>query len=223
MLRRMELGTSVEASQYFDAYNTMLAFRASHQYPLVKATMGLRSVVASEGCSIEVSQRLKRVPTILDKLKRHPEMSLERMQDIGGCRAVLSSINEVERVQQRVVTNARRREPGREPRVRNYIAEPRESGYRGIHVIVRYDERSIEIQLRTQVMHAWAISVERLSGRLREDLKGGYGPAQVLALLETISEAMAIEEVGGTVGQDLLDRMEAQRQVSLKYLQGGSR
>ncbi len=213
----------MEANRYFDAYFVMIAFRAAHQYPLAKCTMGLRSAVAAEDCKIEVSQRLKRVPTILDKLKREPGMSLDRMQDVGGCRAVLASIDEVRRVQQRVVRNARRRNTERDPRVRDYITDPRESGYRGVHVIVPYDGRSIEIQLRTQVMHAWAISVERLSGRLREDLKSGYGPAEVLALLETISEAMAIEETGGTVAEDLLSLMEAQRQVALPYLQGGAR
>jgi hypothetical protein len=30
--------------------------------------MGLRSVVKTEQCQIEVTQRLKRVPTIVDKL-----------------------------------------------------------------------------------------------------------------------------------------------------------
>jgi len=48
--------------------------------------MGLRSVVGTEGCTVEVTQRLKRVPTIVDKLRREPTMQLASMQDIGGCR-----------------------------------------------------------------------------------------------------------------------------------------
>jgi len=46
---------------------------------------------------------------------------------------------------------------------RDYISDPRRSGYRGVHVIVGYDGRQIEVQLRTRVMHDWAIAVERLS------------------------------------------------------------
>ena len=72
-------------------------------------------------------------------------MQLANMQDIGGCRSVLRSIDEVRRVQRRLVRN-------RPPiRVTNYIDEPRDSGYRGVHVIVEYDGRAIEVQLRAGI------------------------------------------------------------------------
>ena len=139
------------------------------------------------------------------------------MQDVGGCRAVLSSIDEIRRVERRLKKN-------RPPvRVSDYIAEPRDSGYRGVHVIVEYDNRMIEVQLRTQVMHEWAITVERLSGRLGEDLKGGRGPQPVLDLLEAISEAMAIEEAGEVVGQVLSEEIRELRRIADPFLRGGSR
>lgn len=117
--------------------------------------MGLRSVVKTEQCEVEVSQRLKRIPTIIDKLVREPTMQLANMQDIGGCRAVLNSFDEVRRVQRRLSKN-------RPPlRVSDYIAEPRASGYRGVHVVVQYDGRPVEVQLRTQAMHEWAITKPR--------------------------------------------------------------
>jgi ppGpp synthetase/RelA/SpoT-type nucleotidyltranferase len=179
--------------------------------------MGLRSMVRSEQCDVEVSQRLKRVPTILDKLLREPTMQLANMQDLGGCRAVLNSIGEVRRVQRRLVRN-------RPPlRVSDYIAEPRASGYRGVHVVVEYDGRAVEVQLRTQVMHEWAITVERVGGRLGEDLKSGDGPRPVLDLLEGISEVMAVEEEGGVVGPDALDWLSSLRQSALPFLGGGPR
>lgn len=34
-------------------------------------------------------------------------------------------------------------------------------GYHAVHVIVGYDGRQIEAQLRTRVMHDWALAVER--------------------------------------------------------------
>jgi ppGpp synthetase/RelA/SpoT-type nucleotidyltranferase len=45
-----------------------------------------------------VAQRLKRMPTIIDKLKRYPAMQLTTMQDIGGLRAVLDKVVDVYRL-----------------------------------------------------------------------------------------------------------------------------
>lgn len=214
LLRKLDAETSIEQVNW--AFDVLLAFRAAHQYPLGKANMGLRSMVTSEGCEVEISQRLKRATTILDKLFREPTMQLANMQDIGGCRAVLNSIDEIRRVERRV---KKRRPP---VRLSGYISEPRSSGYRGVHLIVEYDNRMIELQLRTRVMHEWAIAVERLSGRFRVDFKSGSGPAEVLDLLEAISEAMAIEERGETVDELLLQRVSELRRRADPYLRGGS-
>ncbi len=206
------------------AINTLLRFRAAHQYPLGKATMGLRSVVRTELCSrVEVSQRLKRAPTIVDKLARESTLSLPRMQDIGGCRAVLRSLDELRRVESRLKKNR--------PPVgySDYIVTPRSSGYRGVHIVVRYEdlegiERRIEVQLRTLVMHEWAITVERLSGRIGSNLKGD-GEHTVQRLLAVIAQAMAHEEMGMTVDASLLSEMDELRSQAAPYLQmrGGPR
>lgn len=198
-----------------DAVSVLVDHRASFNVPLAKATMGLRSMVKTERCRVEVSQRLKRELTIVAKLARQPTMALSKMQDIAGCRAVLDSIDEVRRVQKRLSKN-------RNPiKVYDYISTPRPSGYRGVHLIIEYDGRLIEVQLRTRVMHDWAITVERLGGRIDEDLKSGQGPAEVLALLEAISEAMAIEETGGTVDTGLKERIDRLREQADPYLKGG--
>ena len=204
-----------------EALTVIRSYRAAHQYSLAKATMGLRSAVKTEDCRVEVSQRLKRLVTILDKVTREPTMALANMHDIGGCRAVVDSVDELRRVEHRIRKN-------RTPiRVADYISSPRTSGYRGVHVVVTYldrsgQDRAIEVQLRTRTMHEWAISVERLSGRLKEDLKSGSGPIELLDLLSAISEAMAIEEQGGVVSADLLERMRVLRVRAVPYLNGGA-
>lgn len=197
-----------------EAIEVILAFRAAHATPLVTANNGLRSMVRSEGCEVEVSQRLKRTRTILDKLVREPSLALARMQDIGGCRAVLNSIDEVRRVERRLCHN-------RPPlRVSDYIGSPRSSGYRGVHVIVKYGGRQIEVQLRTRVMHEWAFTVEKLAGRLSTHLKAdGTHPVQLL--MSAISRAMAIEETGGMVDADLLTEIATLRTDAEPYLAGG--
>lgn len=50
-----------------------------------------------------VAQRLKRTPSIIAKLKRFPDMQLDRMQDIGGIRAVVNSVDEVRRVHESLI------------------------------------------------------------------------------------------------------------------------
>lgn len=224
VLRRWLRKELVPPEKVEAAFAVVREFRASHQYPLLKANMGLRSAVQAERCGrLEVSQRLKRMDTILDKLLREPSMGLAEMQDIGGCRAVVDSTRELRRVERRLRKN--REVLGS----KDYIAHPKESGYRAVHVIVgyqgqRYTEDDwwamIEIQLRTTVMHEWAIAVERLSGRLREDLKGGRGPRQVLDWLEAVSEAMALEEGAVTVPETLQLRIKELRLAALPYIGG---
>ena len=212
-LRRAVRGEEVDPAVVFTAYEVLIAFRAAHARPLAAANMGLRSMVRTEGCRVEVSQRLKRVPTIFGKLVREPSLPLSSMQDIGGCRAVLSSIDEVRRVEARLRRN-------RPPvLVSDYIRHPRDSGYRGVHVVVLYGGRRIEVQLRSRVMHEWAIAVERLSGRMGQNLKGD-GRHAVQNLLRAISEAMAIEEADGLVEDALLTEMATLRLAAAPYLEG---
>ncbi|MHB8394924.1 MAG: RelA/SpoT domain-containing protein [Candidatus Dormibacteria bacterium] len=219
LVRKYLLGTaSAEGPARVErAIETILTFRAAHQYPLTKANMGLRSVLQSEQCRIEVSQRLKRVPTIFDKLRREPTMTLANMHDIGGCRAILDSSRDIRRVERRLKRNR--------PilRIADYIIEPRRSGYRALHIVVSYADhlgvdRAIEIQLRTQIMHDWAWTVERLGGRLGVDLKSGVGPKPVLEFLEAASEAMAIEESEQEVSPDMAAKVNLLREAALPYI-----
>lgn len=194
------------------ALAVLIAFRAAHAGPLRKANMGLRSMVKTAGAQVEVSQRLKRIPTIADKLVREPTMALGNMGDIGGCRAVLDSIDEVRRVEARLKKNR--------PPVdfHDYITHPKPSGYRAVHLVVVYDERRIEVQLRTKVMHEWAFTVERVSGRLEGDVKSGRGPVAVQDWFKAVSEAMALEETGQTVDETMLKRVWELRDQAEPYL-----
>lgn len=184
-------------------------FRRQHQYPLAKAAMGLRAFCDAAGVSAEVSQRLKRMPTTVHKLVRHPAMSVTTMHDLGGCRAVVDSLADVRRLEQRI-----RRQRGRRQRspvvVYDYIAQPRPSGYRGVHLIVAYSDRGgiprkIEVQLRTRRQHTWAAMVERTGDTLGVDLKGGAGSAEVREALATLADEMAAADERGTGGSETVD------------------
>jgi hypothetical protein len=64
---------------------------------------------------------------------------------------------------------------------------------------------------RTQVQHEWAITVERVGGRIGADLKSGHGPQEVLGFFEEASRAMAIEESGGTPSEALVSEVRRLR------------
>lgn len=187
-----------------DALDVLFTYRSLHSRPLVSANMGLRSMIATEGCQLDVTQRLKRLPTIIDKLVREPTLPLSKMQDIGGVRAILRSVDEIRRVEARL----RKRRPV--VRVNDYIANPRASGYRGVHVVVEYSDRSIEVQLRTQAMHDWALTVEQLSSRFGTNYKMD-GSSTIQLLMAAVSEAMALEEEGSSVSEELLATMRRLR------------
>jgi len=91
-----------------DAFTAMIAFRESFQVPLKKVVMGLRSMVCTEmglervGQNVPVAQRLKRREQIINKLGRLDSMQLWTMGDIGGCRAVLESREQVDGVLRRI-------------------------------------------------------------------------------------------------------------------------
>jgi len=177
-------------------------WRACHSYPLTKARAGLRARLTTRSVEGDVSQRLKRTGRIIPKLARFPSMQLDTMQDIAGCRAVVSSQADVRQIMQgwRVMD--------RLIRVDDYVSSPRASGYRAVHLILDYDGFPIEMQLRTTLQHDWAYTVETWGGRLGVDLKSGQGPAEALDLLTALSEAMAIDEAGQSVPQALLDKIK---------------
>ncbi len=206
-----EIGELVQAGEV--AYH----FRACHAYPLQKVTVGLRSAVVTEtGRSPVVAQRFKRFPSMLNKLLRYPDMSLARMQDIGGCRAILRDGDELRRVLRRIRKNWR----PPDNRVKDYISNPAPSGYRGIHLIVERDERLIEVQLRTPIQHEWAIAVERMGSRHGHDLKSGSGPPELLMFFQLASEGMAIEERGELPDEAFMDRYWQARLDAARWVGG---
>lgn len=184
-----------------EAIRIIEAHRATFKQPLVTANNGLRSMVRTSGLKGQVSQRLKRMATILDKLDREPTLALDRMQDIGGCRVVLPTRDAVYRLRDHL---AHVRQPIRE---RDYISEPRMSGYRGIHVVVEYGTqcpRMIEIQLRTEAMHQWATAVEEISGSSDVNYKmDGATPMQ--RFLECYARVLECEDLGTSPGPNLVE------------------
>lgn len=172
-------------------------WRSSHSFPLNTFQMTLRTRSASVCNQPIVAQRLKRTPSIIAKLRRFPQMQLSRMQDVGGARAVLASVAEVESLRELY------RRPTKHAFVaeRNYIRQPKPSGYRGIHLVYRYrgaraeyDGLRIEVQLRSRLQHAWATAVETVGAFLGQALKSSEGEADWLRFFALIGSMFALDE-----------------------------
>ena len=106
-----------------------------------------------------MSYRLKRMTSILRKLLRlNSNFKLGTLDDIGGCRLIVSSVDEVYRAV--AVLN----EELGEWKAKDYISRPQSSGYRSYHAIYQIPEGGIsyriEVQIRTHLQHLWATGVE---------------------------------------------------------------
>ncbi|MHB8469481.1 MAG: RelA/SpoT domain-containing protein [Gaiellaceae bacterium] len=190
------------------AWGVVRDYRSSFQRPLDKVTIQLRRFVGYETSEVVVAQRLKRMPTILNKLSRQPTMDITRMQDIGGCRAVMPSADVVQAVLARIG-----RHWGFE-RVYDYVEHPKESGYRAVHVSVLRSDRLIEIQLRTPWQQQWAAAVERAGARMGVSVKDGQGPDEILRYFRLLGSAIALEESGQSADDEVVAALETlQEQV----------
>lgn len=133
------------------------------------------------------SQRLKRLPSIISKIKRFKDMKLSRMQDLAGTRVILSNLKEVEEFSE-VLKNGVYKSPNNKnnfvfEREKNYILDPKKDGYRSIHQIYKYQGKQykelngylLELQIRTRLQHQWATALEIVDSIKNEDLKIGGG------------------------------------------------
>lgn len=171
--------TDATSEERSHAMDVMSSWRAAHAYPMHALLMLLRRKTAELDKKAIVVQRHKRAPSIIYKLSRYPKMELSRMQDIGGCRAIVSSAKDVERLSEALSRSSSRHKL---QRIYDYVKEPKESGYRGIHLTYKYggekseyEDYFIELQLRSKIQHAWATCVEIVDTFTRQALKSSRG------------------------------------------------
>lgn len=156
-----------------DAILKIQNYRETHLYPL----MLIKNHVARSTKKVSkkgiVARRLKMLTTIIDKLerptldgKKENAIQITRMQDIGGCRAIVANLGQLTELCERLQNS---RSMHQITRIHNYL-KPKESGYGGIHLVYscflgsdeenEWKKTKIEVQLRTELQHAWATSLE---------------------------------------------------------------
>lgn len=148
-------------------------YREFHLYPLMLIKNHLARTSAKVNGNIIVARRLKRLSTIIDKLERPTldgvnvnAIKLTRMQDIAGCRAIVKNIAELKALESRLQKS---KSVHKIVKQHDYLT-PKESGYGGVHLVYScyenqnedhpWKKSKVEVQLRTDLQHAWATSLE---------------------------------------------------------------
>lgn len=179
-----------------DALKVLNNWRSSHAYPLQVIASNLRS----KNPDSIVVQRLKRLDSITGKIERFPKMDLYRMQDLGGCRVIVDSIDEVYSAMNQYKSSRIRHILKREY---DYIQNPKESGYRSYHMVYQFhsDRKEtynknmlIEIQFRTKIQHTWATAVEMMGIYTKSNLKSSQGNEDILRFFTLVSSILALKE-----------------------------
>ena len=112
-----------------------------------------------------IEYRIKTLDSIIDKLKRRGyEVTIDNIyahiQDVAGIRVICNYLDDIYYLRSLLTRN----ESFRVIRETDYIKEPKESGYRSLHLIIDVPivisegtlHLPVEIQLRTIAMDMWA-------------------------------------------------------------------
>ncbi len=134
------------------------SYRISHKESLAQIFNVLCGINRKMGQRNIVTYRIKRFESIIGKLYRFPQMKFSRMWDIGGCRCIVSSNEEVYRLKKLIEQNQYleiRKE-------KDYIKNPQPEGYKSLHLFLalKGDSTVIELQIRNKEDHNWATLVE---------------------------------------------------------------
>lgn len=176
-------------------------WRSSHGYPLHYMWRELTRRARKMEPECLIAKRIKRIPSIIAKLKRFDGMKLSRMQDLGGCRAILTSADAVDKL----VDTYEKRPPSAATFCDkdDYIASPKSDGYRSVHLVYKYQGNSqngafkglqIEVQVRSVYQHAWASAVETIDAFIGQGLKSGRGDKSWSRFFVIVSAIIAMFE-----------------------------
>jgi ppGpp synthetase/RelA/SpoT-type nucleotidyltranferase len=208
--------------EYAEALTVLNNWRSAHSYPLQVLKMTLLTRARKISPRALVAQRLKRLSSIKVKLsaERNRHMKLSQMQDIGGCRAVMPTVRAVRSLERRIEKSVAKN-PSRRPegiKKYDYIAHPKEDGYRSIHFVFKYRTTSkhrevfnglrIEIQLRSRLQHAWATAVETVSTFTGQALKSNIGTDEWKRFFAVMGSVIALRERQPLVPNTPLDKAE---------------
>lgn len=140
-----------------------------------------------------VTGRVKKISSILEKCKRRdiPEDQIEElMEDIAGIRVMCQFTDDI----YKVVDLIRQRD-GKDLKIvyeKDYISNPKESGYKSYHVIIKYPVQTCfgtreilaELQIRTLAMNFWSTIEHSLNYKYQDNI-----PCEITERLRKTAQA----------------------------------
>lgn len=178
-------------------------WRAVHSYPMHVFQMRLKNRSQRIDKNALTAQRLKRIPAIIHKLQRgyhghKPSMKLYQIQDIGGCRAILSEVSQAKKLCEFYYLKGDLKH--RRVSFKDYVSNPKDDGYRSLHLVYEYKSNKgkqefngfrVEIQIRSKLQHIWATSIETVDFFTRQAIKASEGHPDWMEFFRLVSSAFA--------------------------------
>lgn len=142
-----------------------------------------------------VYSRIKCVNSIEYKLKKkNKEFSLEsaidNMNDLLGIRVIVRFVDDVYKVLELLSDIVI---------IKDYIKNPKDNGYRSLHVICCIDEINFEVQIRTISQDAWASLEHKMKYKKEVDCK------LVVEELKLCADSMASIDVSMQIINDMIN------------------
>ena len=186
---------------FTDANLVVDDWRKLHLIPLQDLVAEVTRVLTENGVAAAFSShRLKRMTSIIAKLRHNPGMGLGGLQDIGGARFVFEDIASLLKAQQ-IISKASFEHFVADRDPYDYVSKPKESGYRSIHFTYKYvsdnpdyDGLRVELQIRTRLQHDWAMAVETAELISKSSLKASLGDENWLSFFKLSSAVFAQKE-----------------------------
>lgn len=166
-----------------------------------------------------ISSRIKKQQSAMDKMKRHGypltvEAAVNRLNDIAGVRAICAFEYDVYNLAEELLKHADITLLHK----KDYIANPKDSGYRSLHLIISVPiylaagkrDVKVEVQLRTISMDFWA-SIEH---ELRYKQRIEFTEELNREILECADLSSQLDERMGNLHKNLSQYIEAQTEKS---------
>ncbi|MCL1802278.1 MAG: GTP pyrophosphokinase family protein [Eubacteriaceae bacterium] len=173
-----------------------------------------------------VTARLKSVNSIIDKAKRYSiqlnELGL-KLNDIAGIRLVTKFEHDVEALAKLIELRTDMRAVVK----KDYFSEPKQSGYKAMHIIVEYDVNTVngfqtvlcEIQLRTIAMDFWASIEHSLKYKYKDEMPESLQSR----LVDSANAVMGLDYEMGKIREEIVaaQKMYSQKQLTVARIAAG--
>ena len=201
-------------------------WRASHRYPMHILKKRLKNVSEEMDKDAFTVQRLKRLPSIINKLQRvyqgyKPTMKLSQMQDIAGCRVIMPTIEQARELYERYYLKGHIKHD--KVNEKDYMMFPKADGYRSIHLIYKYNSDKegkkdykgllVEIQIRSKLQHLWATAIEIVDFFTKQAIKSNEGQEDWINFFRLVSSAFAMSEGTPPIRRTPKNKKELYKQI----------